>query len=165
MITLRTDWVCHDDMAFVLRLLTPANALAIELALDTGLRIGDVLAIETDVLRKGQRISVLEHKTGKTKRVYIPKKLHTRLLMQAGVRFVFQHRTDPMRHRTRQAVWADVKRAAKALRIKSNVAPHSSRKVYAVQVYKEKGLEACRQALNHSDVNTTLIYLLSELVK
>lgn len=162
---MRTDWVCHDDVALALRLLTPANALAVELSLVTGLRIGDVLAITTDTLRKGQRISVYEHKTGKTKRVYIPKNLHARLLNQAGVRFVFAGQRDQEKHRTRQAVWHDVKRASKALRLKDNLAPHSARKVYAVQIYKEKGLEACRKALNHNDTSTTLIYLLSELIK
>lgn len=165
MIILRTDWVCHDDMKVILRLLTPANSLAIETSLVTGLRIGDVLAMETDVLRKGQRISVLEHKTGKTKRVYIPKNLYYRLLSQAGSCFVFPHRFDDKKHRTRQAVWLDIKRAAKALRLKECVAPHSARKIYAVQIYREKGLEACRKALNHSDTSVTLIYLLSELVK
>lgn len=162
---MRTDWVCHDDMSVVLRLLTPANALAVELSLVTGLRIGDALAIETDTLKKGQRISVYEHKTGKTKRVYIPKKLHARLLSSSGSRFVFPHRLDQNKHRTRQAVWADIKRAAKALRLKDNLAPHSARKIYAVQIYREKGLEACRKALNHSDTATTLIYLLSEFIK
>lgn len=162
---MRTDWIEHDKMKIVLSLLMPANALAVEVSLCTGLRITDVLSLTVLQLYRGQRMKVYEHKTGKYKTVRLPKKLYERLLEQAGVFWVFEGCKDPLRHRTRQAVWADVKRAAKALRVKECVAPHSARKIYAVQVYKEKGLEACKKALNHNDINTTLIYLLSELVK
>lgn len=162
---MRTDWVNHDDMSVVLRLLMPANALVMETCLVTGLRVSDVLSLNMLQLSKGQRIKVYEHKTGKYKWIRLPKKLYDRLLAQCGIFWVFEGCKDPLCHRTRQAVWADVKRAAKALRIKCNVAPHSARKVYAVQIYREQGLEACRKALNHSDVNTTLIYLLSEFIK
>lgn len=161
----RSDWVCHDDMSVVLRLLMPANALTMELCLSTGLRVGDALALETDTLRKGQRISVLEHKTGKHKRIYINKSLHSRLLSQAGVRFVFPGALAPeVRHRTRQAVWADVKRAAKALRLDVQCSPHSARKVYAVDYYRKHGLAATQAALNHDRPETTLLYLMSELL-
>ena len=161
----RSDWVCHDDMSVVLRLLMPANSLAMELCLSTGLRVGDALALETDALRKGQRVSVLEHKTGKHKRIYINKSLHSRLLSQAGVRFVFPGALAPeTRHRTRQAVWADVKRAAKALRLDVQCSPHSARKVYAVDYYRKHGLAATQAALNHDRPETTLLYLMSELL-
>ena len=161
----RSDWICRDDMAVVLRLLMPANALVIELCLDTGLRVGDVLALETAQLRRGQRITVLEHKTRKRRRIYIRKDLHSRLLAQAGVRFVFPGALMPLeQHRTRQAVWADVKRAAKALRIRCNVSPHSARKVYAVDYYRKHGLAATQAALNHDRPETTLIYIMSELL-
>lgn len=160
---MRTDWVCHDDISVVLRLLTPANALVCELALVTGLRIGDILAIRSSDLK--QRMSVLEHKTGKHKRIYIPQKLYDRLAHQSGSVYVFGHAYNPDRHRTRQAVYKDIKRAAKALRLDVNVAPHSLRKCYAVEIYRKSGLEATRKALNHSDSTVTLIYILSELVK
>jgi site-specific recombinase XerC len=62
-------------------------------------------------------------------------------------------------------VYKDIKRAAKALRLDANVAPHSLRKCYAVEIYRKSGLEATRKALNHSDSTVTLIYILSELVK
>lgn len=162
---MRTDWIEHDKMKVVLSLLMPANSLVMETCLVTGLRVTDVLSLSVIQLYRGQRMKVYEHKTGKYKTVRLPKKLYERLLEQAGVFWVFEGCKDPLRHRTRQAVWADVKRAAKALRVKECVAPHSARKIYAVQIYKEKGLEACRKALNHNDVNTTLVYLLSELIK
>lgn len=41
---------------------------------------------------------------------------------------------DPKKHQSRQSVWLDVKRAAKALLLPQNVAPHSARKVFAVDL-------------------------------
>lgn len=164
-IILRSDWVCHDDMSVVLRLLMPANALVMELCLCTGLRVGDALALRTAQLRRGQRITITERKTGKHRRIYINKDLHSRLLAQAGVVFVFPGALDPdHRYRTRQAVWADVKRAAKALRLDVQCSPHSARKVYAVDYYRQHGLAATQQALCHDRPETTLIYIMSELL-
>lgn len=161
---MRTDWVCRDDCKVLLRLLTPSNALAMEVALDTGLRIGDVLALKKEQLHTHMR--VLERKTGKKKRVYIPKDLLWRLVIHSGEVWVFPGAIDPVgKHRTRQAVWKDVKRAAKALRIRDNVSCHSARKVYAVDIYHRDGLAAAQAALGHDNVNTTLIYLASELCR
>lgn len=162
---MRTDWIKHDDMALALRLLTPENSLVVETCLVTGLRVSDVLNFTRYHLFAGNEIPVLEHKTRKMRTVHVPDNLLKRLSDNAGVYYVFEGAHSVYKHRTRQAVWHDVKRASKALRLKGNLAPHSARKIYAVQIYKEKGLEACRKALNHNDASTTLIYLLSELIK
>ena len=161
---MRTDWICRDDCAVLLRLLTPANSLAMETAFDTGLRIGDVLALRPEQIQK-QRFTVRECKTGKSRRIYLPKDLQARLTAQAGSVWVFQGAVEPTRHRTRQAVWKDIKRAAKALRVHQVWGCHSARKVYAVDIYRRQGLEACRKALGHESVNVTLIYLASELCR
>ena len=158
----RTRWICHNDCAVLLRLLSPANALAMETALDTGLRISDVLALRTEQLRS-QRFTVRESKTGKSRRVYLPRGLWLRLKASAGSLFVFEHRDDPTRHRTRQAVWKDVRRASRAMRVK-HVGCHSARKVFAVDVYRRQGLTACQKLLGHDRIETTLIYLASELL-
>lgn len=161
---MRTDWVCHDDMAVVMRLLMPANALALEVSLTTGLRISDVLSLRRDAVAKSQRVTVKERKTGKSRRVYINKSLRERLLDQSGDVLIFPGAVDPQTPRTRQAVYKDVKRAAKALRIPYNIAPHSARKIYAVDIYRRDGLAAAQKALNHSDSTTTLIYVLSDII-
>lgn len=162
---LRTDWIEHDDMRLVMRLLTPANALAAEVALRTGLRISDVLSIKKEQLEKGCRFTVREQKTKKSRRVYLGENLRERLLQQSGEVYVFEHALDSTRHRTRQAVFKDLKRAAKALRIDANFAPHSMRKIYAVDYFRKHGLEATQKILGHHYPSTTLIYLLSELAK
>ena len=69
----------------------------------------------------------------------------------------------PGKHRTRQAVWKDVKRAARAMRLPQNVAPHSARKVYAVELMQKYGdIERVRRALNHSSPAVTLMYALAD---
>jgi integrase len=164
MVRLRTDWISENDMALVLRLLSPANALVAQVALHTGLRVSDVLGLRSEQIAKN-RVTVRELKTKKSRRIYIPEKLRQALEKQSGTVYVFEHAKDPERHRTRQAVWKDIKRAAWALRIDQNVAPHSCRKIYAVEYYKLHGLEATRRKLGHESQAVTLIYLLSELTK
>ena len=56
-----------------------------------------------------------------------------------------------------------MKRAAHALRLNCNAAPHSARKVYAVELLKKYGdVERVRRALNHSSVEVTLIYAMAD---
>lgn len=158
------DYVPRDELGHVYAALMPANRLACQVSEATGLRIGDVLALRTEQLRKGQRITVRECKTGKSRRVYIRRDLWSQLLAQAGQEWVFEGRTDPAKHRTRQAVWADLKRAAKAFRLPQQVSPHSLRKVYAAGLWEESGdLGKVGKALNHSPWHpeTTMIYAMA----
>jgi site-specific recombinase XerC len=61
-------------------------------------------------------------------------------------------------------VWKDVKRAAAAFRIPQNVAPHSFRKVYAVDLLKKYGdIDRVRRALNHRSETITMIYALADM--
>lgn len=163
-IALRTTSVNLTAWAILRRLLTVPNSLVIETSLETGLRVSDVLALRSADLTKGQRFTVSESKTGKRRRVYIGKKLYLRLMEQRGKTWVFPNSRDPRRHRTRQAVWADVKRAARALRLDGNVAPHSARKSYACAEYaRTHDLAAVQKKLNHSHLETTVLYLLEIL--
>lgn len=153
-----------DELGHVYAAMMPANRLACQVSEHTGLRIGDVLALRTEQLRKGQRLTVQESKTGKTRRVYIPLRLHEQLLQQAGPTWVFESPRKPGQHRTRQAVWADIKRAGKAFRLPQNLAPHSLRKVYAVREWESSGdLAAVGKLLNHSPAHpeTTMIYVMA----
>lgn len=135
-----------------------------ELAFDTGLRISDVLSLETKYLNG--RMTVTERKTGKRRRIYVPRDLLARLRALSGSVYVFPGRCDPEhKHRTRQAVWRDVKRAARAMRITDTVGCHTARKVYAVDIYRAHGLTAAQNALGHDRPETTLIYLATELCK
>lgn len=144
----------------MLAALTPANRLVMRVALHTGLRIGDILSLKTDQLKS--HFWVTESKTGKSRQIGLPEPLLSDLQRQAGRIWVFEGR-DPKKHRTRQAVWKDVKRAARAFRLVQNVAPHSARKVYAVELLQKYGdFDKVRRALNHSSEAVTMIYAMAD---
>lgn len=159
---MRTEYIDFGDLSHLFAVLMEPNALILRVSLETGLRLGDCCALTTEqVLR--QRFSVREQKTGKSKRVYLSKDLQASILAQAGSLYAFPHRTDPNRHRTRQAVYSDLKRAARAFRIPQNVAPHTMRKLYAKTLFDKTGdMELVQRALNHDRITTTLIYALCD---
>lgn len=165
----RSSYVEPTSLGLVLAALQPANRLVFEVMLATGLRVSDVLNIKTAQVKR-QRFTVKEQKTGKSRRVLIPRELQLRILRQAGRLYAFEGRYDWRKHRTRQAVWLDFSRCARFFQHggavpKGTVSPHSARKVYAVDEYHRTGdLDAVRQKLNHdpAHVATTLLYALSD---
>ena len=159
---MKSEYIDYGDLQNLFAVLMPENALALRVSLETGLRIGDVLALTTKQIEK-QRFTVREQKTGKSKRIYLSRPLWDDLRRSAGRWYVFPHRTDPKRHRTRQAVFADLKRAARAFRVPQNVSVHTMRKLYAKSLFDNTGdLELVQRALNHDRVTTTLIYALCD---
>lgn len=139
----------------------PANALAVEVSLRYGMRIGDVLAMKAADVSKG-RFTYKEEKTGKSRRVSLCKDLQDRLLSQSGRIYVFEHRTDYKRHRTRQAVYKDMCRVATLLRLK-HATPHSARKAYAVRAYHScRDIGKVQRLLNHSTEAVTMLYALAD---
>lgn len=148
-------------MEHVFAALTPPNRLVCRVAVHTGLRVGDVLQIPTAKL--GTQFWITEQKTGKRRRVNLPMDLVEEIKAQSGSLWAFPGMRDSNQHRTRQAVWADVKRAAKAFRMPQNVGVHSLRKRYAVeQLERSKGNFAkVQRLLNHADMATTMIYAMS----
>lgn len=157
---MKTECLLNKEVALILAALTPQNQLVMRVALHTGLRIGDVLSLRTDQLKP--HFWVTESKTGKRRQVGLPYLLLTDLKNAAGKVWVFEGRK-PDKHRTRQAVWKDVKRAAKAFRLPANIAPHSARKVYAAQLLEQYGdIDRVRRALNHNSESVTLIYAMAD---
>lgn len=161
---MRSEWASDEDLRHVFAALTPANRLACMTSLETGLRIGDVLALHTaDLKNASGRVTVHEQKTGKARRVYFPAWLRERLLSQAGHTYVFPHRTDGRLHRTRQSVFKDIRRAAKAFRLTAHISPHSLRKAYAVDHYHKTGsMKKVKELLGHADEAVTAIYALAD---
>lgn len=149
------------EMEHVLAALTPANRLVCRVCVATGLRVGDVVALRTAQL--APQFWITEQKTGKRRRVNLNKTLLEELKANAGPIWVFPGARSQDKHRTRQAVWHDVKRASRAFRLPQNVGVHSLRKVYAVdQLKKGRGnLQKVQRLLNHADLSTTMIYAMS----
>lgn len=158
---MKTEYLLNREVERVLAALMPSNRLVCKVSLHTGLRIGDVLLLKPEQLK--EQFWITEQKTGKRRRVGLTQELIRELHAQSGTEWVFPHRTDFRKHRTRQAVYADVKRAAKAFRLPQNVAPHSFRKKYAVNLLEKYGdIARVQRALNHNSVATTIIYALSD---
>lgn len=153
---IKTEYLMNKELEHVLAVLTPSNALVCQVCLHTGLRVSDVLCLKTEQIKP--RFWVTEQKTGKRRMVGLPEPLREAILEQAGEVWAFPGR-GKTGHRTRQAVWKDVKRAARMFRLDQNVAPHSFRKVYAVDLYEQYGdLKPVQKALNHSSEATTILY-------
>lgn len=182
---MKTDYICLDRMREVLSGLMPDNRDALMLSMYTGLRISDVLALRWErccSLRPGMLLSLVAMKTGKTTNVMISQPVYDILQRRGAGRYqrgwVFPGRTrgtespsdgaETSAHRTRQAVWKDLKRAARLYRcegkrLRENLGPHSCRKMFAVSLYREtKSLEVVRRALGHSDLAVTMVYALAD---
>lgn len=158
---MKTEYLLHREVEHVLAALMPVNRVVMRVCIHTGLRVGDVLALRTDQI--APRFWVTEQKTKKRRIVGLPADLLADMRKIAGEKYVFEHSNDPERHRTRQAVWKDVKRAARAFRLPQNVAPHSARKVYAVDLLAKYGdIAKVQRALNHSGPSVTMIYAMAD---
>lgn len=156
-----TEYLLRREVDEVLGALMPANRLVVRTMLHTGLRVSDVLSLRPSDLKPHGWVT--ESKTGKRRQIGLPEPLLSDLRAQAGDVWVFPSRCDPTKHRTRQAVWADVKRAAKAYRLPQVVGTHSMRKVYAVELMERYGdIERVRRALNHDSESVTLIYAMAD---
>lgn len=160
-ILLTTEYLLARELEHVFAALSPSNARMCRVCLHTGLRLGDVLSLRTEQIKPNFWIT--ESKTKKRRQVGLKKSMIDEILLNSGEIFAFPSRNDKNRHRTRQAVWKDVKRAAIAFRLPQNVAPHSLRKVYAVDLLREYGsIDRVRRALNHESETTTMLYAMAD---
>ncbi len=159
---MRSDFTQRDEFRHLLAALTIPNRLALETSLYTGLRISDVLNLKSNQLKN--RFSIRESKTGKIKHIFIPNSLLFRLKSLSGRVFVFEHRLTPLKPRTRQAVYKDLKRVCKIFRMKNlQLSPHSARKIFAVLEYqKSKDLGKVKKLLNHSSEAVTILYAMAD---
>ncbi len=146
----------------MLAALMPQNQLIVKVMLHTGMRLSDALEMRVEGL--GTSGWYREGKTGKKRRYGLPRPLLTAILEQAGPEWAFPGRK-PGTHKTRQAVWKDIKRAARAFRLPQNVGAHSMRKVYAVRLMDKYGsLERVQKNLNHASGSVTAIYAMADVL-
>lgn len=164
----RSCYVDTDTLSAILARLAPNNRTVCAVAYKTGLRVSDVVGLKTadlvHCINNNYWLSLTEQKTGKMRKVKMDKKTVTALMATAGSVYVFEHRYDPNRHRARQTVYKDFKRAARAVLGRRTAASvHSIRKTYAVEKYRECGnLESVRRDMNHENIATTMLYAFSD---
>lgn len=146
----------------MLSALMPQNQLIVKVMLQTGMRLSDALQMRTEGLATSGWYT--EGKTGKKRRYGLPRPLLEAIKEQAGPEWAFPGRK-PGTHKTRQAVWRDIKRAAVAFRLPQNVGAHSMRKVYAVRLMQKYGkLEKVQRNLNHASGSVTAIYAMADIL-
>jgi site-specific recombinase XerD len=115
---------------------------------------------------RGSRLSVREQKSGKRKNIVFDRPTvaavadHVRRNRLQGSDYLFfryHHQHDvPM---SRQWARAVIAKTAAYFGVDS-IGAHSMRKIYACNLFRATGnLEAVQKALNHSKLDTTLIYL------
>lgn len=126
----------------------------------TGLRISDIIKLKVKILSKGKP-TITEQKTGKKKRIYIPKKTKEALIKmtegKAPEDYIFSSSSESG-HLTRQAVFKAFKKAGK--NVKYNIGTHTMRQNYAMRMKeKNKGLKYVQGKLNHASLGETLLYL------
>lgn len=160
---MRTDYLNPQLYNRLYGVMTYDNVLALRISLETGLRIDDVLSLRAEQLHKCTILGTAK-KTGKVYKKVISRDLAERLRRLNRDGYLFPHRTKKGEHRTRQAVWKNMKQAAARLGIELNVAPHSARKTYAVELFHDKGLGAAQAELQHDRISTTMIYAFSDML-
>lgn len=161
---MRSEYVDDERLQLILNLLTYENYLVCCVALQTGLRIDDCLSLTPAQLEK-TRFTVRESKTGKSRRVRLSPQLRRELKAICGKFYVFSGRNDQKKHRTRQAVYKDIRRACKALRISGTISPHSLRKHYSVELMRQgHSFEEVKACLNHTSDIVTMLYALADNV-
>lgn len=163
---MKSDYVDAKTMEHLLALLMPENRAAIECSMRYGMRIGDVLSLKREQVQK-YSFTYTEMKSGKSRRVRMAKSFADSLLSLGSPEssYIFPSRFDTLKHRSRQAVYKDIRRAAKAFRLPQHVSPHSARKLYAVNAFRRSGsMKQVQQLLNHSSEAVTMLYALADQI-
>ena len=157
---MKADYADKNILNTLINSMRFENGVALTVALETGLRIGDVLKIEKKDI-KGNEIHYKAEKTGKKGVASVSEATLRKMRACASGKYIFPGtRSNP--HRTRQAVYLDLKRVCRMYGIKTQISPHSTRKSFAVDEYHEHGFEAVKQKLQHSSDAVTLLYALSD---
>ena len=142
------------------------DALIIELALGTGLRVSEIsnLRIEQLHLKKGQNSLFVKHgKGGKDRVVQFSAKLKEQILEYLAYRQTNTLYLFPSKHGeqiTASGIQQVFKKWAMKAKLSSHYSIHSLRHTYAVRLYKASGynLRLVQKQLGHSSVSTTQVY-------
>lgn len=148
--------------------LSRENRLVLDICAETGLRVGDVVSLTREAVERSRRnrgwLTVIEQKTRKKRSVRLSEALSGRCMAFGRGKYVFPHRLDKDRHRTREAVWRQLKKVARE-KYGENISPHSYRKHYAVRRFRETGdLQKVQREMGHTHLETTLIYAMADVM-
>lgn len=160
---MKSEYIDENALAVVLSVMRWENALAVRVSLATGLRIGDVVTLRAGEIDENRTIHKIAAKTNKKLLRHIDATLYGDLeLSRNGGEWYFPSARASAGHRTRQAVWRDIRRAATVCAVRQHVTPHTARKVYAVEHFKRGGLDEVQKLLQHDSVTTTMLYAFAD---
>lgn len=159
---MKSEYLPKTAYKSLLRRMQNDNALAMRVMLHTGLRIDDVLNLKVENL-VDNKVFFIAKKTGKSGYCTIPRSIADQLRKNANKVWLFPSPyKGGKKHKTRQAIFTDLKKSISCSDIKKHISPHSTRKTFAVELRRKKGVEEVKKALQHDDIGTTLIYALSD---
>lgn len=154
---MRSKYIDTEELEKLRAMLAEEAWLPLWVSLETGLRIGDVVKLRKANL-KPDGLHYKAQKTGKNGVAKVSANLRRELSVRRG-KWLFPSPYKAGKHITRQCAWARIKAACKRAGIEAEgVSPHSLRKVFAVELYREKGFKAVKEALQHRNAATTEIY-------
>lgn len=157
---MRSRFLSEEELKKLREALSDEAFLPLIMALETGLRVGDIVALRTSSL-KPDGVHYKAQKTGKPGIAKIS--AQTRKRLNTKGKWLFPSPYKKGQHLTRQAVWQRIKRAGKQAGVDlEGLSPHSMRKVFAVELYRKKGFQAVQEALQHNYSSTTEIYTFAD---
>lgn len=143
------------------------HQLVMLVALETGLRISDVLSLTYAGALGWEPIT--ERKTKKTCTIDLPRFLKDALIARMTRKpfessdLVFQSSRDSSKPIARSTIYRAVRNAADEAGFDAHVTPHTARKIFAVEALRLTGdLDGVRKLLRHDYLSTTLLYALSD---
>ena len=154
---MKSKYIAPDEIAKLKVALTEEQWLPLWVSLETGLRVGDVVKLKSKDL-KSDGLHYVAEKTGKKGIATISQSLRKALRGRDG-KYIFPSYKTPEKHLSRQAVWSRIKRAGERAGLNlEGVSPHAMRKAFAVELYRKKGFNVVKEALQHTNSATTEIY-------
>ncbi len=137
--------------------------LIIQTLCGTGIRVSELAYFTVEAVRENNVVVTCKKKT---RPVYMPKNLRKLLLRYAAERGITSgviFRTRSGRPIDRSNIWAAMKRLCASARVSpEKVFPHNLRKLFARTFYKcKKDIAKLADALGHSSINTTRIYIMT----
>lgn len=158
---MEAKYITASQIAELRAVMSEGDWLLIWVMLETGLRVGDAVALKRSNVR-ADGVHYTAQKTGKRGVAPISDSLRRALVASTSSGYIFKGRKAGA-HLSRQAAWKRIKKAAARCGIDADgVSPHAFRKVFAVETFREKGMQATREALQHTNRDTTEIYAFAD---